>query len=83
MEVERNLFGRRGEETFNMSKRQTAPVEKFNAKRGYGFLRHPEGDIYLHATDVQDGKCPRLGDLVAFRLVKTDEGPRAKDATIL
>jgi CspA family cold shock protein len=57
-------------------------VKWFDAKKGYGFIEHPDGgdDIFVHYSQIQsddDFKSLRTGQLVSFEL---NDGPKGLHA---
>lgn len=61
----------------------TARLAEWDDAKGYGFLEHEKGRIFLHRKDLNEaGARPRVGDRVRFRMGKDGEGrPCAQDAT--
>lgn len=41
-------------------------VKFFNSVDGYGFIRRRQSDVYVHRSDVADGKLLLRGDKVCF-----------------
>lgn len=65
-----------------MSTRRSV-VKWFDAKKGYGFIVHPEGgaDIFVHYSAIETDKrfkTLRTGQVVDFTL---DDGPKGLHAT--
>lgn len=61
-----------------------ATVKWFDAKKGYGFLEHPDGgaDIFVHYTSVQTEARFRTltpGETVEFELADGPKGVHARD----
>lgn len=61
---------------------QQSTVKWFDAKKGYGFIDHPEdgGDVFVHYSQIeseQDFKTLRTGQSVAFEL---NDGPKGLNA---
>jgi CspA family cold shock protein len=61
-----------------------ATVKWFDAKKGYGFLDHPDGgaDIFVHYTSVQTEARFRTltpGETVEFELANGPKGVHARD----
>jgi CspA family cold shock protein len=57
-------------------------VKWFDAKKGYGFLNHPDGgsDVFVHYTQItsdDDFKTLRTGQTVRFEL---NDGPKGLHA---
>ena len=64
-------------------KEQQGVVVKFDADRGFGFIR-PDGssdgsnrDIFVHVSDVEGRKHLRPGQHVSYRVTQTEKGPAA------
>ena len=55
-------------------------VTKFDAFKGYGFIRRAEGkDVFFFYDDIEDeGHDINVGDRVAFFIEKAPKGPKAK-----
>ena len=41
-------------------------VKFFNSVDGYGFIRRRQSDVYVHRSDIADGKLLLRGDKVCF-----------------
>lgn len=65
--------------------RPSGRVKVFDEERNYGFLQPLEGgrDIFVHASEVEDGTALRPGDVVEYDLTKTDDGSQATSVRIL
>jgi cold shock protein len=63
----------------------SARVKVFDDEQNYGFLRPLEGgeDVFVHASMVDAEEPPRPGDLVEYDVEETDEGPQARNVTII
>lgn len=64
-----------------MATRQST-VKWFDAKKGYGFIHHPDGgdDVFVHYTQIEsdkDFKTLRTGQTVEFEL---NDGPKGLHA---
>lgn len=56
----------------------TGRVEDFDAGRGYGFIAAEDGTtLYLHRSEVLDGRLPLVGAPVAFYVGERQGRPRA------
>jgi cold shock protein len=56
-------------------------VQWFNIKKGFGFIRGPDGtDLFVHHKDIEAEGFRRLdeGDRVEYEPVQTDKGPKAQ-----
>lgn len=61
---------------------QTSTVKWFDAKKGYGFIDHPDDgeDVFVHYSNIQsedDFKTLQSGQRVRFEM---DEGPKGLHA---
>lgn len=61
---------------------QRSTVKWFDAKKGYGFINHPEGgdDVFVHYSQIlseNDFKTLRTGQQVSFEL---NDGPKGLHA---
>lgn len=61
---------------------QSSTVKWFDAKKGYGFIDHPDGgnDVFVHYTQIvsdQDFKTLRTGQAVEFEM---ENGPKGLHA---
>lgn len=56
-------------------------VVKFDAERGYGFIRMPAGgaDAFVHINDVEGRQPLTPGQRVTCELVETNRGPAARN----
>ncbi|GAW92760.1 cold shock domain-containing protein [Calderihabitans maritimus] len=54
-------------------------VKWFNAEKGYGFIEHEGGDVFVHFSAIQgDGfKTLEEGQNVSFDIVEGSRGPQA------
>lgn len=77
--------GARDDEVEPDPSRSSGRVKVFDEERNYGFLQPLEGgrDIFVHASEVEDGATLRPGDVVEYDLTKTDDGPQATSVRIL
>lgn len=63
---------------------QHSTVKWFDAKKGYGFIDHPEGgdDVFVHYSQIvseKDFKTLRTGQKVAFEMSDGPKGLHALD----
>ena len=66
----------------------TSVVKWFDAKKGYGFILHPEdnSDVFVHYSQINTDKRFRTlktGEKVSFDLVKSDNGYHAHNVTAI
>ena len=60
--------------------------EVMSLKTGYGFIRHPNNNLFFHYTDLQNSEFSTVyeGDSVEFRIEKNERGDDvAKDVFLL
>lgn len=67
---------------------RTSTVKWFDAKKGYGFIHHPEEgeDVFVHYTQIesdQDFKTLRTGQTVEFEMEDGPKGLHALSVTAL
>jgi CspA family cold shock protein len=65
---------------------QRSVVKWFDAKKGYGFIVHPDGgsDIFVHYSAIETDKrfrTLRTGQVVAFELCDGPKGLHAQNVT--
>jgi CspA family cold shock protein len=72
--------GDEGETANGSHERVTGTVDFFNDTGGYGFIVSDavDEDVFFHMEDI-DGPDLQEGQEVTFRVVRTDNGPRAID----
>lgn len=63
-------------------------VKWFDAKKGYGFIVHPDGgnDVFVHYTQIDNDrrfKTLRTGQVVEFDLADGPKGVHAREVTPL
>ena len=66
---------------------QIGQVKWFDAKKGYGFITHPDdgSDIFVHYSQIQTDKrfkTLRTGELVEFQLVQGPKGLHAQNVSL-
>lgn len=56
-------------------------VKWFDDKKGYGFIDHPDGDVFVHYSAITEDGYRTLseGEEVDFELVRNDKGLSARD----
>ncbi|MFP4232750.1 MAG: cold-shock protein [Candidatus Aenigmatarchaeota archaeon] len=54
-------------------------VKFFNSQKNYGFIEPEDGDedLFVHASDVDEGAVLNEGDEVEFEQEESEKGPRA------
>lgn len=59
-------------------------VKWFNQDKGYGFISHSEGDIFVHFSGINGSGFRNLneGDSVEFDIEESDRGPKAVNVTV-
>ena len=60
-----------------VTKKLVGVVERYFPTRGYGFLHSPTGRLFVHVSEVIEGKPLKVGDVVQFQPGVTEKGPRA------
>ena len=64
--------------------RKRGTLRWYNNRRGYGFVRGEQGDVFLHASSLPAEKPKlRTGQTMEYRLTQTDRGPAASDVEIV
>ncbi|CAF0914317.1 unnamed protein product [Adineta steineri] len=79
-----NLFSSRRTQT-DSRKRETGSVKRWTEERGFGFIRRSNGgpDLFCHTRSLKDGlRSLDEGQLVEFRIQRTDKGEEARDVSI-
>jgi len=65
-----------------MSERKTGTVKWFNNAKGYGFIKHENGeDVFVHFRQIRgEGyKTLQEGQLVEFTIIEGQKGLQAED----
>lgn len=57
-----------------MSTVEQGRVKWFDTGRGFGFLRTPAGDLFVHINDVEGEFLPAKGDKVEYQRGTTRDG---------
>jgi len=72
----RKWWGREGSKFMAKGK-----VKWFNAKKGYGFIESPSGDVFVHFSAIQGNGYKELeeGQEVDFEVEQGDKGLKAKN----
>ena len=53
----------------------------FDKKKGYGFVRNEDGDIFVHHSAMIKKFIPEKDDLISFEIVDGEKGKKAKNIT--
>jgi cold shock CspA family protein len=65
-----------------MTDRKSGTIKFFRADKGFGFIKSPEQDVYLHISDVVDGTTPERDSVYYYDKEKGRDGkPQAKNAS--
>lgn len=48
-------------------------------KKGYGFVGHESGDIFIHHSNILEDFIPENNDLISFDIVDGEKGLKAKN----
>ncbi|HEY1982970.1 MAG TPA: cold shock domain-containing protein [Xanthobacteraceae bacterium] len=62
--------------------RQRGTVKWFSPERGYGFIRHDDGEIFVHITAVAAERILNDGDPVSFVFDSRDGRPCATSVVL-
>ncbi len=59
----------------------TGTVKWFDEKKGYGFIEHPEGDVFVHYSEIQEEGYRTLdnGQVVEYVLARGEKGLTARE----
>jgi CspA family cold shock protein len=61
----------------------TGKVKFFNDEKGFGFIeRDNDTDVFVHISELEEGKKPKQGDDVEFELGEGRKGPCAKGVKV-
>jgi CspA family cold shock protein len=64
----------------DLSAIQTGTVKWYDPRKGFGFIRQADGaEVFVHraALSAIQGRAIRAGQAVRFRLLPSEQGPRA------
>lgn len=63
----------------------TGKVKWFSDSKGYGFIETPEGDVFVHHSDIaaEGYRSLREGQDVELEVVEGEKGPRARNVRAL
>ena len=56
-------------------------VKWFDKRRGYGFVEHNEGDVFLHWSNMTDHFVPENGEMINFEIIDGEKGLKAQNIT--
>jgi len=56
-------------------------VRWFDKKKGYGFVEHSRGDIFIHYTEIKEKYVPESNDLISFEIIDGEKGLKAQNIT--
>ncbi len=60
------------------TERVTGTVKWFNLEKGYGFIKPETGpDVFVHKSEVGEGRMLNEGDRVEFSIVEDPRGRKA------
>jgi CspA family cold shock protein len=53
---------------------QQGTIKFYNDQKGFGFITYPDGDIFFHIKQCEEGYLPEQDDAVAFEVVDGRDG---------
>ena len=56
-------------------------VRWFDKKKGYGFVKYEDRDIFIHHTEMDSKYVPETNDLISFDIVDGEKGQKAQNIT--
>jgi cold shock protein len=65
--------------------RITGKVKWFSDAKGFGFIEHEGGDVFVHHSSIEGRgfRTLREGEEVEFEILKEDRGPKAQNVVRL
>lgn len=68
-----------------MTETKKGKIKFFNEQKGYGFVTPEQGteDLFVHISNVQDGKILSEGQLVSFEVRQSPRGLEAINVQIV
>ncbi len=63
----------------------TGVVKWFNARKGFGFIEHKDGDVFVHFRNINTGGYRTLSDgqMVSFDIVEGKKGLQAENVSLI